>query len=79
MAGNGVPASQMISTPTPPSLYAPHPILMETKKTEPRWLAVLSLLPEDRPVLFLVAGLNLGKGLRRAFKVKRSLCQGKWG
>lgn len=50
MAGNGVPAS------TPSSLYALHPILMEPKKTEPRWLAVLSLLPEDSLVLSWLLG-----------------------
>lgn len=42
--------------PARSSLYALHPILMEPKKTESRWLASLTLLPEDSPVLSWLLG-----------------------
>lgn len=56
MAGNGGIASRVISAPAFSSLYAPHRILLEPKGTGPRWLAVLALLPEDRPVRFWLLG-----------------------
>ena len=61
VTGNGVPASQLISIPTPSSLLTPHPILMEPQETETKRLAVQCSLPEDRPALSWLLGWTRAK------------------